>query len=170
MSYCIIIRGPLGVGKTTVARALARRIRAVYISIDGLLAEHGLDQVEEGKYIPVENFIKANELAMPDAKARLSAGDMVIFDGNFYYQEPIEHLIQHLPGECYAFTLKAPLTTCITRDSQRARVYGEGAATAVYNLVSRFDYGINIDTDGKTAAQVVQDIVAYLPVRDRQHM
>jgi shikimate kinase len=163
MSYYIIIRGPLGIGKTTVAQALARKLDGAYISIDGLLAEHGLDKVEEDKNIPVENFVKANEIAMPDVKARLNAGDVVIFDGNFYYQESIEYLVQNLPGPCYAFTLKAPLETCIARDRQRARVYGEGAATAVHNLVSRFDYGITIDTDGKTATQVVQDIVVHLP-------
>ncbi len=164
MSYYIIIRGPLGIGKTTVAKALAQKLEGAYISIDGLLAKHGLDKAAEGEYIPAENFVKANEMAMPDVKAHLNAGDIVIFDGNFYYKDPIEHLIQSLPGICYAFTLKAPLATCIARDSQRARVYGEGAATAVHNLVSRFDYGINIDTDGKTARQVVQDIIAHLPI------
>lgn len=44
MSYYIIIRGPLGCGKMTGAKALARRIKAVYISSDGLLAENGLDK------------------------------------------------------------------------------------------------------------------------------
>jgi predicted kinase len=152
----------LGVGKTTVARALARRIKAVYISIDGLLAENGLDKVE-GACIPVENFVKANEIAMPEVKAHLNAGETVIFDGNFYHQGQIEHLRRTLPETCYTFTLKAPLKTCIARDKQRERVYGEGAATAVHNLVSRFDYGVSLDTDGKTASQVVQDIIAHLP-------
>ncbi len=162
MSYCIIIRGPLGSGKTTVAKALARRLDGAYISIDELLAENGLDQVE-GECIPVENFVKANELVLPEVKASLDAGDMVVFDGNFYHQGQIEHLIQNLPGTCYAFTLKAPFETCIARDRQRDRVYGEGAAAAVHHLVSRFDYGVNLDTDGKTAAQVVGDILAHLP-------
>ena len=57
MSVSILIRGPLGVGKTTVARALAEQVGGLYVSVDGILAEHGLDKVE-GECITVENFIK----------------------------------------------------------------------------------------------------------------
>ena len=42
MSNCIVIRGPLGVGKTTVARALAEQLSALYISIDQVLEDHDL--------------------------------------------------------------------------------------------------------------------------------
>ena len=50
-------------------------------------------------------------------------------------------------------------------DSQRERVYGVGAATAVHYLVSRFDYGVNIDTEGKTLEQVVEDIEGHLATK-----
>ncbi len=163
MTYIIIIRGPLGIGKTTVATALAQRLQGHYISIDGVLDEHGLDQTDE-PCIPPENFVKANELALPEAREALAAGTVVIFDGNFYHKSPIEHLIRNLNATPYVFTLKAPLDVCIRRDSQRKRVYGVGAATAVHNLVSRFDYGVNIETAGKTLEQVVEEIEGHLPV------
>jgi len=34
MSYYVIIRGPLGVGKTTISRSLAKSIGAMVVSID----------------------------------------------------------------------------------------------------------------------------------------
>jgi shikimate kinase len=34
MEYFVIIRGPLGVGKTTIAKRLAKQLNAKYISID----------------------------------------------------------------------------------------------------------------------------------------
>ena len=54
------------------------------------------------------------------------------------------------------------METCIIRDSKRKRVYGEQAAREVYELVSKFDYGIKIDTEGKTANSVVKEILDKL--------
>ena len=162
MSVCILIRGPLGVGKTTVARALAERLGGLYISVDGILEEHGLDKVE-GECITAENFIKANELALPQARKALCEGRAVVFDGNFYHRAQIDHLVDVLPEPHYAFTLKSPLAVCIDRDSKRPRVYGSGAGTAVHNMVSRFDYGVSIDTSEMTLEDVLQAVRGYLP-------
>ena len=62
-----------------------------------------------------ETSSKANELALPAARTALTEGKVVIFDGNFYYESPIEHLIQNLDATPYVFTLKAPLDVCIQR-------------------------------------------------------
>ena len=56
--YFIIIRGPLGIGKTTIAKALTERLDGYYVSIDGVLDEHGLDQTDE-PCIPARNFVKS---------------------------------------------------------------------------------------------------------------
>jgi tRNA uridine 5-carbamoylmethylation protein Kti12 len=163
MSYYIIIRGPLGVGKSTIAQSLAKRLRAQYISIDKVLEEHGLDSRGNRPSIPAENFIKANELVLPQIKAELKKGKRVVIDGCFYHKEQIDHLEWKLPIKHFVFNLKAPLALCIQRDSNREKAYGEGAAKAVYSLVSRFEYGFNIDTAGKTAAMCVKEIVSHLP-------
>ena len=163
-SYFIIIRGPLGIGKTTIAKALVKRLDGYYVSIDDISAQHGLDQTDE-PCIPARNFVRTNELALPAARKALTSGQAVIFDGNFYHKSPIEHLIQNIDATPYVFTLKAPLEVCIQRDSQRELVYGVDAAAAVHYLVSRFDYGTSIDTEGKTVAQVVAEIEDYLPTK-----
>ena len=162
MSVCILIRGPLGVGKTTVARALAEQLGGLYISVDGILAEHGLDKVE-GECITAKNFVKANELALPQARRALSEGRAVVFDGNFYHQAQIDHLVSAFPEPHYAFTLKSPLAVCIERDSKRPRVHGAGAATAVHTMVSRFDYGVSIDTSEMALEDVLEALRGYLP-------
>lgn len=162
--FCVIIRGPLGVGKTTIARALAQRLGAMYVSVDAVLAENGLDKVgDEDECIPVENFVRGNELVAPQVVTALAAGVPVVFDGNFYHEGQITHLMETVPAAHYVFTLKAPLDVCIARDSQRALVYGEDAAAAVHYLVSRVDYGISIDTTGKTVEDVLEEIIALLP-------
>lgn len=138
----------------------------MYVSVDTVLAENGLDVVgDEDECIPVENFVRCNELIAPQAVSALAGGVSVVFDGNFYHEGQINHLLETVPGEHYVFTLQAPLDVCIIRDSQRALVYGEDAAAAVHYLVSRVDYGTSIDTTGKTAEDVLEEIIALLPIQ-----
>jgi len=163
MSYFVIIRGPLGCGKSTIAESLAKILDAEYVSIDKVLKENGLDKVSpDAECIPAANFIRANELVLPTIKKHLQHGKNVIFDACFYHKEPIDHLIQNLPYDHYVFTLKAPVEVCIERDRKRGKTHGEDAARAVHSLVSRFDYGTIIDVT-KPLDNVVQEILSYLP-------
>lgn len=151
----IIIRGPLGIGKSTIARKLAKKIDADYISIDKILKEMGFDAVDKemGK-IPLKNFLLASEKVQNTNK-------ILVIEGNFYYKEQMEDLIQRL-GNCKVFTLKAPMDECIQRDRTRSHSYGERAAKDVFKLVSEFDYGIVIDTENKSAKEVTEIILGKL--------
>ncbi|MFC1655439.1 AAA family ATPase [Patescibacteria group bacterium] len=164
MPHYIILRGPLGCGKTTIAQKLSKKLgNAIVVHIDDVLKEHDLDRVSETiGCIPPENFVKAQEIVLPEVKEALDLGKIVIFDACFYHKEAIEHLTDSLPFSHYIFTLKAPIDVCITRDKNRAHSYGEGAARAVYNLVSKFDYGVNVDISG-TVDEAVESIMANLP-------
>ena len=163
MSYFIIIRGPLGSGKSTLSKELARLLDAMVISVDDVLDNNGLDTMPaDASCIPAENFITANDIVLRQANALLAAGKIVIFDGCFYHKEAIEHLVQHLLFQHYIFTLKAPVELCIDRDSKRSKVYGKDSAQAVHSLVSRFDYGTNIDATG-SIEDTMNKIISYLP-------
>ncbi len=79
MEYCIIIRGPAGVGKTTIAKELARDLNAHYISFDETMEINKLDTIV-GDGIPSKNFIKANEIILDLIKNKKG----VVLDGCFY--------------------------------------------------------------------------------------
>jgi len=163
MSYYIIIRGPLGCGKSTIAKKLAQKLDAEYMGVDEVLEERGLDKVPpDAPCIPSENFIKANEIIIPSAREKLSGGKVVIFDACWYHKEAIEHLINNLQFPYYVFTIKASLEVCIKRDAGRAKTHGEDAARAVYGLVSRLDYGTNIDASD-SLDKTIDEILSYLP-------
>ncbi len=162
MAYFVIIRGPLGCGKSTIAKRLAKALKAEYVSIDKVLEEHGLDKVSpEAECIPAENFVKANEIILPKVMEKLSSGKIVVFDACFYHKEPIEHLIKNLQYPHHVFTLKAPVEVCIERDRKRGKTHGEAAARAVHKLVSRFDCGTVIDIT-KAEDEAVKEIIACL--------
>jgi len=67
MPHLIVIRGRLGVGKSSVSERLARRLKGKYMSIDALLEKYKLDKVE-GKSVPLKNFIKIGRKALPMIK------------------------------------------------------------------------------------------------------
>lgn len=163
MSYFVIIRGPLGVGKTAISKKLADVLSADYVSIDTVLKESGLDKIDEKEgCITAKNFIKGNEIAMPAIKEKLAKGKIVIIDGCFYNKEQIEHFINNLEVAHQIFSLKAPVEVCIERDRHREKPYGEGAARAVHNLVSKFDYGTVIETENQNLDETLEEIKKYL--------
>ncbi len=161
MSYFIIIRGPLGSGKTTISKELASILNAEHIVIDDILDQHNLTDDKEDDYISQKSFIKANEIATSSAKKILKSGKPVIFDGNFYWKSQINDLMQRLQFPYSIFTIKVPLSICIERDSKREHSHGKDAATVVYEKTSEFDVGVPIDASN-TITDVVRQIVMII--------
>jgi shikimate kinase len=158
--YYIIIRGPLGIGKTTIAKKLAKILNADYISIDKILKSMNLDEIDQKQgRVPLDNFLKADEKVIPAIKKSLENGKKVIIECCFYHKENIEHLINSLDFKNYVITLKAPVEVCLERDRKREKCLGEQAAKDVHKLVSEFDYSIIIDTENKSEYQVIQEIM-----------
>lgn len=158
MTYYIIIRGPLGIGKSTIAKSLAKNIKAEYIAYDRILDKHNLTKDKEDGYISQKSFLKANEIIAPKAKRFLDKGKSVVFDGNFYWKSQIEDLISKLNYPHYVFTLKAPLKVCIKRDKERIKTHGKDAAEAVYRKSIEFEYGTIINTENKSVKEIVNEI------------
>lgn len=156
-AIAVLIRGPLGVGKTSVAKRLSRAIGAEYISIDQILEDHGL--WVEGL---LPEFLRANEHVADRARVALGRGSSVVVDGNFYFEAQIDDLLQRLPARPFVFTLSAPLEVCARRDRERELSYGEEAAAQVYEKSHRFEAGVSIDATRPIEA-VVARILSRLP-------
>ena len=168
----MVIRGPLGVGKSTVSEQLARRIGAEHVAIDRILEEHGLEEWDEDR-ISLRSFLRANEIAAKRARGFVENATPVVLDGNFYWREAIEDLLDRLRFPHYVFTLEAPLGVCIARDAERPPTragaepragdrLGEAAATQVYRLTSQVRYGVAVDATGPLE-NAVSEILRRLP-------
>ena len=155
MSYYLVIRGPLGVGKTTVSAALAKAIRAVVISIDEIA-----DKDWDGGSVRL--YLRANRVAEKQSRRALARGTPVVIDGCFYWKTQLRDLERRLPFPHEVVTLRAPLSVCIQRDSGRKVNFGAEAAEQVYRKVTRFDYGVPIDALPDTAT-IVREIRSLLP-------
>ena len=171
INYSVIIRGPLGVGKSTVSEALARAIGGRHIPIDRILEANGIEEWDADR-ISLASFLKANGIAVEEARPAYRLGIPAIFDGCFYWREQLDDLRKRV-GDCYVFTLKAPLNVCVERDRTRplprpetgprgGDQQGRLAAEAVFRLVSEVQQGIPIDATGEVA-QTVSSIIRHLP-------
>ncbi|MFH0804700.1 MAG: AAA family ATPase [Patescibacteria group bacterium] len=142
----IIIAGPLGAGKTTISKKVALQLNGVYLSVDTVLADHGLDQIVEGSYaISLNNFVRANQLLQPAILAVIATNRPAVVDGCFYHREALDDLLRSVPPPHAVFTLRAPLEVCIERDRLREKPLGEEAARAVYHLTSKLTLGTVLD-------------------------
>ncbi|MBU1074773.1 AAA family ATPase [Patescibacteria group bacterium] len=161
MSYYIIIRGPLGCGKTIISKKLAKTINAKYLGVDRVLDEHKLISDKEDGYISQKSFKKVNEIIAGDAVDILRNGQPIVFDGNFYWKSQIHDLINRLDFPRYVFTLKAPVEICIERDAKRENTHGKDAAIVVHKKSTQFSYGIEIDVTkpiGETTKEILSKI------------
>lgn len=156
----IVIRGPLGAGKTTISKSLGDAIGAAVIHMDDVpVVEAEWDGGSKAL------FLKANLGAVEMALPHLRRGRSVIFDQNFYWKGVILDLEKRLPVPLKVFTLKLPLAECILRDRDRKLSSGEQAAREVFTKVDRFEYGIPIDATQPLPA-VVRAIRAHLSNAD----
>lgn len=158
MDCCIIIRGPAGVGKTTIAKSLAERLRAAYFSFDELMEANGLDVIiDDG--IPPENFLEANRLLLPMVLDK----ELVVLDGCFYRKEQLDDMLNNVSGmRVYIFTLTAEIETCLERNRLRKNPLMDNDIRQVYDLVSKLNVGMIIDTTGKTVEQSVLEILNHM--------
>jgi len=157
MSYYVIIRGPLGVGKTTISRSLAKSIGAMVVSIDQIA-----DKEWDGGSVRL--YLRANEVAAKKARRALALGTPVVFDGCFYWRTQIKNLERRLPFPHAVITLTAPLSVCIQRDAGRKVRFGADAAEQVYRKVTRFESGTRINAT-RSVATTVREIRSHLPMR-----
>jgi tRNA uridine 5-carbamoylmethylation protein Kti12 len=162
MSYYIIIRGPLGCGKSTICKALSKQLDAKVFSVDKVLAENNLEEDKEDGYISQKSFKTANKIIVPKAQKSLDAKTPVIIEGNFYWKSQIKDLESSINFPHYIFTLKAPLSICIERDQNRSKPHGKIAAEVVYNKSTEFEYGIVVDVE-KSLDDCVKEIRSHLP-------
>jgi predicted kinase len=154
--YYLILRGPLGSGKSTVAEALAKAVRGRVIHLDGL-ADKNWDGGSARMYL------RGNVALERKARPLLAQGIPVIFDGCFYWKSQIRDLEARLPFPHESFTLKVPLSVCIERAHWRSPTpSGPVQAGIVYRKVNRFDWGFPIDGLQSVALQV-RSILSRLP-------
>jgi len=155
MKKLIIIRGPLGVGKTTVSQLLSQNLHLEYLSLDQIIDDNNL--VPANSYgIPLESYLKANQIILGLAK---KSENSFIIDGCFYYQEQINDLVEKFANDVEIFTLTSRVDKCIERDSKREKVYGEDSARFVHMVTAKIQAGHEIDNTDLTVEETVEKIM-----------
>ncbi|HEY6238736.1 MAG TPA: ATP-binding protein [Thermoplasmata archaeon] len=159
--YAVLIRGPIGVGKSTVSEALAQQIGGSWISIDRILDERGIERWKGG-FVSEASFLRANTFAIAQASDSLARGRPAVFDGNFYWRSAVEDLDRRVGHPLHVFTLKAPLEVCLERNRGRSPPQADEGTRKVYAKATGFDVGVSIDAT-RPLAETVAAIRSHLP-------
>lgn len=160
MKIILIIRGPAGIGKTTISKLLTKKLEAKYYSYDKILQDNNIDKIV-GNCIPLKNFIEANKIILKEINS-LNTQKFIILDGCFYHKDQLDHLKNNYEGEILVFDLKASLDTAIKRNVERGEKMPQNAVRDVYKLVSKTSTGIPIDTEGLTKEEIIELILNKL--------
>src|SRR3989338_2658833 len=155
MKKLIIIRGPLGVGKTTVSKLLSQNLHLEYLSLDQIVDDNKLVPANSDG-IPLESYLKANQIILDLAKNNKNS---FIIDGCFYYQEQLDDLVKKFDNNVEIFTLTSHVDKCIERDSKREKVYGEDSARFVHMITTKIQAGHEIDNTNLTVEETVEKIM-----------
>lgn len=155
MKKLIIIRGPLGVGKTTVSQLLSQNLQLKYLSLDQIVDDNKLVPANSDG-IPLESYLKANQIILDLAKR---SENSFVIDGCFYYQEQIDDLVEKFDNDVEIFTLTSHVDKCIERDSKREKVYGEDSARFVHMVTTKIQAGNEIDNTDLTVEETVEKIM-----------
>ncbi len=151
----IVIRGPLGVGKTTISKLLANSLVYNYLSLDKIIDDNNLS-ANDG--IPLENFIKSNEIVFKSC-----VSDKInLLCGCFYYKDQVEDLKSKFRGNVLFITLFSSLKVCIERDSKREKVFGKESAEFVFSMVDNVKEGYYIDNEVLTVSETLEKVSDYI--------
>ena len=156
--HIIVIRGPSGVGKTSVALRLSDYIHAEYFSFDEVMKLHELDADVEG-IIPIANFIKANEIIFSEIKT--TAADVCILDCSLYHKEHLEDIQKRADESCITmsvFTMDASLVVCQKRNSTSRTAKPNEKIEKIHSAVHALITGIVVPTRDKTVRDIVGEI------------
>lgn len=151
----IVIRGPLGVGKTTIAKLLAEKIEAEYISLDQIMKNNNLEGEDS---ISVDNYLQANNII---SKIIKDSKKSFIIDGCFYHQKQIDNLKNKFPNITF-FSLISSVEKCIERDSQRKKVYGKESARYVHMITTKIKEGHEVDNTNLSIPKTLDKILEIL--------
>ena len=64
-NYFIILRGPAGMGKSTIAKLLSNKIKAEVFHIYNILDRLNLGYKQGGKWVPLNNFLEVDKKIIP---------------------------------------------------------------------------------------------------------
>ncbi len=162
MPKIIIIRGPAGVGKTEIAKKLSKQLKGKYISIDKIVEDYKLFKDKEKGMISQKSFLKANKILILKFNKEIIRGKILVIEGCFYWKSQINDLRDKFGKDLIVFTLKANLKACVERDRKRKKPIEKDAIGAVYNAVSKFDYGVLIEINNKNVDEVVEEVIRNL--------
>ncbi len=154
----IFIRGPIGVGKTSVSRSLYDRLRLNYynpflLEFDRFRNENVEEQITD------LNQQRAVELLVHKLNDLIESRCIPIIEGVFYQPELVSYLLNNVYGKSLRIKLFAPVDVCVERNQNRRFSREEFRVVNTWELLQQDEQGeMVIQTQDRTIEHVVDEI------------
>jgi adenylylsulfate kinase len=138
----ILLCGPPGAGKTTIARMLAKRRGAVLLS------------TEEFKRRAYSRLMR---------EVRKRAGEELVLDGTFYrraWRDEVKELANSIRTPLLVVLVKSSLQTSLLRDARREKPVGERAVRIIHAEFEEPEADLVIDSEKLTPEEAVELILS----------
>lgn len=162
MERIIIIRGPAGIGKTTIGKLLKKKLGdCLLFNVDMICSDMIGDHPRKTKVRHA-----AHELCYMAAKKTPTKN--IIFERLFLDQEDIDHIIKLFSKTKYkliVITLKAPISRLVKQDSKRPGVLGSEDIKRLHSLFAKSNVettGKIIEVRNKSVERIVDEIIDYI--------
>lgn len=157
MTKAILLRGPAGVGKSTIGKQLQEQLSGNWANLDVDLFKHMIS-----KESSLFRSDTAHDVTLYFLEKLLQSDVSVvieeIFKEPFYYQTL--KLFEKYNCEVLTVFLTAPADTVVQRDKERAKHKGEDTIRMLHNEISPLSEKLIIDTSRNTTQETVDQIKA----------
>ena len=159
MTKTILLRGPAGVGKSTIGKQLQEQLSGNWANLDIDLFKHMIS-----KDSSAFRSDTAHDVALYFIEKLLQSSVNIIAEEIFkepFYKQTLE-LFEKYDYQILTVFLTAPVDTVVQRDAGRAKNKGEDIIKGLHSEIVSLNEKLVIDTSQNTIQEIADQIKAEL--------
>lgn len=158
-NFVIIIRGPIGVGKSTISGLLERKLANTnHVDVDKIKHKLGGRPSES-------RTSRAHQIARQRVRSLIKQKKNIIIEEIFRWNDysAMKKLVKNINYHIVKIYLKAPLDVLIKRDQARiVKHKGHEIVKEFYKKIRPVDEDLNLDTSKMSKQKLVSSIIKYI--------
>lgn len=163
MNCVVVLRGPSGVGKSTISKAIRRKLAVNWAIIDVDKFKHYMP-MKEGQTNRAERTLIAHDVSNYFLSQMYSKGYNVVME-EMYKKQYNDKLVSFMHDNRISYFkvfLSAPVDLVVERAQKREKVVADDEIRRHYGEVERYDDDYEIDSTKYSSEEIADIIISQL--------